>query len=148
MHATIVSLQVMPSLKYWNFIVIQNLNQMSKFRFEDLDIWKLGKEIGDELFDLADLLESKKKFRFAEQLNSAAMSITNNIAEGSGSFSDKDFAHFLNISRRSIFECANILAIMLMRGYIDEEKKSSLFDKLDHLSSMIVNFRTKLLRSI
>lgn len=62
------------------------------------------------------------------------MSITNNIAEGSCSFSDKDFAHFLNVSRRSIFECANILAILLMMGYIDEEKKSSLFDKLDHLT--------------
>ncbi len=120
---------------------------MSKFRFEDLEIWKLGKEIDDELFDLADLLESKKKFRFAEQLNSAAMSITNNIAEGSGSFSDKDFANFLIISRRSVFECANILAIMLMRGYIDKDKKSLLFDKLDHLSSMIVNFRKKLLQN-
>jgi hypothetical protein len=29
--------------------------------------------------------------------------------EGSGSFSDKEFANFLNISRRSIFECANII---------------------------------------
>ncbi len=71
------------------------------------------------------------------------MSISNNIAEGSCSFSDKDFAHFLNVSRRSIFECANIFAILLMRGCIDEEKKSSFFHKLDHLSSMIVNFRKK-----
>lgn len=118
---------------------------MTKFRFEQMDIWKLAIEISDQLFDLADMLIEKKKYKFAEQLDSAAMSISNNIAEGSGSFSDKDFAHFLNISRRSTFECANIIAIVLRRGYINEDYKDTLFDKLDHLSSMITNFRKKLL---
>jgi len=84
---------------------------MASFKFEDLEIWKLGSEIGDRLFDIADLLLEKKKYRFSEQLNGAVMSITNNIAEGLGSFSKKDFANFLNISRRSVFECANILTI-------------------------------------
>ncbi len=32
---------------------------MSKFRFEDLEIWKLGQEIGAELYAIADLLEEK-----------------------------------------------------------------------------------------
>lgn len=120
---------------------------MTKFRFEQLDIWKMGIEISNQLFDLADLLIEHKKFKFAEQLDSAAMSITNNIAEGSGSYSDKDFAHFLNISRRSIFECANVLAILQLRGYISEETKDKIFDELDHLSSMISNFRKSLLKS-
>ena len=118
---------------------------MSKFKFEDLEIWKLGNEISSDLFDLAELLEEKKKYRFAEQLNAATMSITNNIAEGSGTFSNADFANFLNYSRRSIFECANIIAIMLSRKYIDEAMKNSLFDRLDHLSSTITNFRKKLI---
>jgi four helix bundle protein len=74
------------------------------------------------------------------------MSITNNIAEGSGSYSNADFSRFLNYSRRSVFECANIIAIMLLKKYILEEKKISLFDKLDHLSSMITNFQKRLLQ--
>lgn len=119
---------------------------MSKFRFEDLEIWKFGMEISEELFILADLFEEKKKYRFAEQLNASTMSITNNIAEGSGSYSNADFVRFLNYSRRSVFECANIIAIMLLKKYILEEKKISLFDKLDHLSSMITNFQKKLLQ--
>jgi hypothetical protein len=41
---------------------------MTKFRFQDLDIWKEAIDIGNLLFDIADKLEEKKLFRFAEQL--------------------------------------------------------------------------------
>lgn len=120
---------------------------MTKFRFEQLNIWKMGTQISNQLFDIADLLIENKKYKFAEQLDSAALSITNNIAEGSGSSSDKDFALFLNYSRRSTFECANIIAVLLLRGFITEETKEKIFDELDHLSSMISNFRKSLLKS-
>ncbi len=58
---------------------------MAKFRFQDLDIWKMSIDISNELFDIADELEYKKLYRFAEQLRGAVLSISNNIAEGSGS---------------------------------------------------------------
>jgi len=118
---------------------------MSSFRFEGLEIWKVAIRISDKLFDVADMLREMKRFKFAEQLDSAALSISNNIAEGSGFFSDKDFANFLNISRRSLFECANIVAILHLRSQISQEDKRIYFDELDHLSSMITNFRKTLL---
>ena len=68
---------------------------MSKFRFEDLEIWQIAKELAKDLFNLADILESKKLFRFAEQLRASALSMPNNIAEGSGSFSEIDKNLFL-----------------------------------------------------
>ena len=40
---------------------------MTKFRFQDLEIWKESIEIGNILFDIADKLEEKKLFRFAER---------------------------------------------------------------------------------
>jgi len=55
---------------------------MAKFRFQDLEIWKKAISIGDRLLDIADRLESEKKFRFSEQMRGAALSISNNIAEG------------------------------------------------------------------
>ena len=91
---------------------------MDDFRFEKLDIWKESIEISDILFDFAEKADTKKFFKFAEQLRAAGMSISNNIAEGSGSFSDKEFASFLNIARRSVFECVNILHIFERRKII------------------------------
>jgi four helix bundle protein len=80
-----------------------------KFRFQDLKIWQLAMEIADRLFDIADRLDKKRLYRFAEQLRAAGMSMSNIIAEGSGSGSKKEFKNFLNIARRSTFESANML---------------------------------------
>src|SRR4030066_733838 len=103
---------------------------MVDFRFEQLDIWKDSIEISDILFDYADEADKKRLFKFAEQLRSATISISNNIAEGSGSFSDKEFASFLNIARRSVFECANILHIFERRKIILPEEKKAIKPKL------------------
>lgn len=112
-----------------------------KFRFEDLEIWKISIEIGDSLFDISDSLEAKKLFRFAKQLRGAGLSISNNIAEGSGSMSNKEFDQFLNYARRSVYECANILIILQMRHHITEDMKIAIFNKLDELSRKISSFR-------
>src|SRR2546425_11566023 len=90
----------------------------TQFRFQDFEIWKKGAGISTELFRLAEDLEKRRLFRFADQLRGATLSITNNIAEGSGSASDIDFANFLNMSRRSVFEVAHILLILTKYKYL------------------------------
>jgi four helix bundle protein len=114
---------------------------MNKFRFQDLEIWKESIEIGNILFDIADRLEENKLYRFSEQLRGAAMSISNNIAEGSGSTSKKEFSYFLNVARRSTFENANIVLILNRRNLITEQVPESLLDRLDVLSRKIMTFR-------
>ena len=117
---------------------------MEDFRFEQLDIWKEANKISDILFNYADKADEKRLYKFGEQLRAAAMSISNNIAEGSGSFSDKDFANFLNISRRSVFECANILHIFQRRKIITSEERINIYPELITLSKKITNFRKSL----
>ena len=118
---------------------------MDDFRFEKLEIWKQGILVSNQLFDIAELADKKRFYKFGEQLRAASMSITNNIAEGSGSFSDKDFANFLNMSRRSVFECANIIYLFEIREIIDTESRKEIYDKLINLSKKITNFRKALI---
>ena len=117
---------------------------MVKFRFQDMGIWQMAIEIADKLFDIADLLEEKHLYRFADQLRGAGMSMSNNIAEGSGSDSDKDFSNFLNIARRSTFENANILILLHKRNLIDQATLDPLLENLDHLCRKITNFQRSL----
>ena len=117
---------------------------MAKFRFQDLRIWQLAIEIANELFDIADELESKKFYRFADQLRGSGMSMSNNISEGSGSSSRKEFRRFLDIARRSTFENANIVILLEIRKLITIKSLDSLLDRLDSLCRQITSFQNSL----
>lgn len=110
------------------------------FRFENLEIWKRSIELAERLFDIADDLERKKLYRFADQLRGAGLSVSNNIAEGSGSNSQKEFIQFLNIAKRSCFENANMVILFQRRGYISTELKQKLLTELDEICRMISGF--------
>ena len=68
------------------------------------------------------------------------MSMSNNIAEGSGSFSNKDFKNFLNYARRSTFENANILILLNRRNLISTERLDELLAMLDIECRKITTF--------
>ncbi|HOO76645.1 MAG TPA: four helix bundle protein [bacterium] len=116
----------------------------AKFRFEDLEIWRKSVEVGIKLLDIADEVEKKRLFRFADQIRGAALSMSNNIAEGSGSRSRKEFNQFLNIARRSTFENANMLFILQKRDLISIEQKEYLLVELDTICRMISGFQKTL----
>ena len=99
-------------------MAVNNKKGSYSFRFQNLEIWQKAVKIGIELFDIADELEKRHLHRFAEQLRAAGLSMSNNIAEGSGSISKKEFGQFLNVARRSTFENANMIIIYHMRELI------------------------------
>jgi four helix bundle protein len=110
---------------------------MSRFRFQDLEIWKMAMGITGRLFEIADGLEDQKLFRFSEQLRGAGMSISNNIAEGSGSGSKAQFRKYLDFARGSTFETANIVILLQNRNYLDPSTAESLLNDLESLSGRI-----------
>lgn len=110
----------------------------------NLEIWRDAVEVAGRLFDLADKLESKRLYRFAEQLRGSGLSMSNNIAEGSGSSSKREFSNFLNIARRSTFENANVILVLEKRGLIEEGEVSELLELLDRLCRKITSFQRSL----
>jgi four helix bundle protein len=116
----------------------------TQFRFQELEIWKRAAEFSSSFFQLADQLDKQRFFRFAEQLRAAVLSITNNIAEGSGSVSRIDFANFLNMARRSTFEVANILFLLNRSRYLSETDLNKMIGELEQESRMIFAFMRNL----
>jgi len=111
-----------------------------QFRFQDLEIWQKAANFSAGLFDLAECLDQRRYYRFAEQLRSATLSITNNIAEGSGSLSDAEFVSFLNYARRSVFETANALMMFSRKRYLPADGVSPFLAELEEESRMILAF--------
>jgi len=117
-----------------------------QFRFQDFEIWQRGAALSGIFFKLADGLVNRKLFRFAGQLRGATLNITNNIAAWSGGVSDADFASFLNICRRSVFEVVNMLLLLSREVYLTGADIGVAIAELEEQSKLIMAFR-RLLKS-
>src|SRR5437764_3695797 len=114
------------------------------FRFEDLEIWQLAKALVVKFHILADALDKRRLYRYAEQLRAAGLSLTNNISEGSGSIHVQEFRQLLNISRRSLFEDASMLLVFETLGLFTSDEIDEPLADCDLLSRKITNFSRSL----
>lgn len=114
------------------------------FRFEQLDIWKLSIDYGRKVYKIANNFPKYEKYALSDNLRRAAVSISNNIAEGSGCGSSKGFISFLNISIRSTLEVVNILMFAESQGYISKDKREDLYQEAEVLIRKIRAFKTTL----
>ena len=114
------------------------------FRFESLEIWKLAIDYANKLYDIANKFPKQEQFALADQLRRAAVSISNNIVEGSGSSTAKGFCSFLSFSIRSTLETVNVLYFAQNRGYITEKQRKILYTEAEKLIRKIRAFQKTL----
>lgn len=114
------------------------------WRFEDLEIWRLARDLAVEFHRVADRLEKRRLYRYAEQLRGAGLSLTNNIAEGAGSIHPQEFRQFLNIARRSLFEDASMLLVFEKLQLLESADADRLLELSDELSRKLTNFSRSL----
>ena len=110
------------------------------FRFEDLEIRQLARVLAVRFHKVADELDKRRLYRYAEQLRAAGLSLTNNIAEGSGSIHTQEFKQYLNIARRSLFEDSSMLLVFESLQLLSPENTKALLIDCDILSRKITNF--------
>lgn len=113
------------------------------FRFETLDIWKLAIEYGIKCYDVADKFPKIEQFALADQLRRAAISVSNNIAEGSTG-SDRTFNNYLEHSIGSTLETVNILIFASKKAYIGDEAKISMYQNAETLIKKLRSFKKTL----
>ena len=105
--------------------------------FEDLRIWQDAQNIALQIYSL---FKDNKDYGFRDQIQRAAISISNNIAEGSEYNSDKVMIRYLRIAKGSCGEVRNMLYLCQKIGYCDDETAKSLINKWKSLSSSIGAF--------
>ena len=75
-------------------------------RFEDIVAWKLGRQLVKLLYTEFNVC---RDYSFKDQIQRAALSIMNNIAEGFGRKGDKELSRYLKISKGSCSEVRSML---------------------------------------
>ncbi|NJW52915.1 four helix bundle protein [Salinimicrobium oceani] len=116
-------------------------------KFEDLEIWKLARELCQEIYLLREKTNLKNDYRLYDQLNGSSGSIMDNIAEGFERNGNKEFAQFLSIAKASCGETRSQLYRVLDRNYISKKEFDLQYEKLQMLSKQIGGFRNYLQNS-
>jgi four helix bundle protein len=100
--------------------------------FEELEVWKLGRELRNEIAILSRSLPKEETFRLKDQVIRASRSVTANIAEGFGRFHHQENIQFCRHSRGSLMELIDHLTVALDEKYITIEEFNHLREKMLH----------------
>ena len=106
-------------------------------RFEDIVAWQRARVLVKYIYLVSGQGAFVRDFDLRAQIRRSATSIMANIAEGQGRRSDKDFAHFLNISLGSVAETKSHLYVALDLAYIDQTFFDTTYTKLDEIGRMV-----------
>lgn len=109
----------------------------ARFRFEKLDVWHAARALGRRVRKRSRSFPRDEQFELASQVRKTAVSITSNIAEGSGRNSDKDFAHFLEQAYGSCMELASQLYDAFDDGCLSQAELDSFLDETSQISNPI-----------
>lgn len=103
-------------------------------KFQDIIAWQKAINIAVEIYRH---FHNSKEYAFKDQICKAAISISNNIAEGFDRSSDADFIRFLYIAKGSCSELQSMICLANKLNFLTEELQSSLNQQSDEISRLI-----------
>lgn len=106
------------------------------FKFEDLKVYQKSMEFQDLVYETTVTFPVEERYNLTSQFRRAALSLSLNIAEGSGA-TNKQNLHYLDIASRSLKECVVCNTSALRRKYIDETKHDKIRKDLVEIKKMI-----------
>lgn len=87
--------------------------------FEELDVWKKGRELVSGVYRITKDFPSEEKYGLVSQMRRSAVSVPSNIAEGFGRRSKLDKMRFYDIAMGSLYECQNQLVLASDQNFVD-----------------------------
>ena len=113
--------------------------------FTDMIVWQKARLLFKELYEL---MRNSKDYFLRDQILRATLSISNNIAEGFGRYSKKEYIQFLNIARGSVNEVESMLFILQDVSSIEKTKLIELQGILSDIRNLLNALIQTLLRRI
>ncbi len=112
-------------------------NNQIKTPLDDLKIWVKSIEFSEKHLPF---VFSISNFGVRDQLSRSIFSVSSNIAEGYGRYSNKDFARFLRIAVASSFEVESQLRLAKKVGLLKELDLTTAISDLCEIRKMLFGF--------
>ena len=117
------------------------------FNFEDLKVYQKSLEFPDTIYKTTIPFPPDERFNLVSQITRAALSLSLNIAEGSGA-TNKENIRYLDIASRSLKECVVCTTSALRREYIDQKQHDAIRADLIEINKMICGLVSYLRKSV
>lgn len=106
-------------------------------KFEDILAWQKSKELTILVYSS---LKDSRDFGFKDQIQRAAVSIMNNIAEGYERMGNKELRFFLFVAKGSCGELRSMLYLAQEMNYINSEDFKKIYNLSIEISKMLSGF--------
>ena len=107
------------------------------FSFEKLLVWQKSRVLAGEIYKITSKFPKEEIFGMTSQMKRCSISISSNLAEGSGRSSMKDKARFSEIAFGSGVELLNQLIIALDLNFITENEYSEIRTKIQEVTYLL-----------
>ncbi|MBP9812281.1 four helix bundle protein [Candidatus Gracilibacteria bacterium] len=105
--------------------------------FRNLIAWQKSYELSLQIYKTTALFPKSEQYSLVDQMRRAVVSVSSNIAEGSGKGSNLDYSRFLKIARGSSLELESQILIAEGLGFLDKEKSLSLQDSCNEIQRIL-----------
>ena len=112
--------------------------------FHKLIIWQRSHQLTLDVYKASKTFPKDELFGLTSQIRRAVSSIPTNIAEGCGRETNKDFAHFLQISIGSASETEYQLLLAHDLEYINIDDFERLTNEIVSVRKMIIKYQSEL----
>ncbi|MBA4409751.1 MAG: four helix bundle protein [Bacteroidota bacterium] len=112
--------------------------------YKEMKIWQKARTLVKVVYEISKKLPKEELYGLTSQIRRAVVSIPANIAEGAGRGTDRDFHHFLDISRGSLFELDTLLILTNDLDYITESDLNPAFESISEIIKMMISFQNRL----
>ena len=118
------------------------------YSFRNLICYQKGRVLVKEIYAIVKRLPTEERYALGDQLRRAVVSVTSNIAEGSGRQSFKDQAHFIEVAYGSLMEVMSQLDLALDLNFIDVDTHSHLDMLIKEEAKVLSGYRSSLLNKL
>jgi four helix bundle protein len=116
-----------------------------RFKLDDFELYKLARQYRKAVYRLVYQLPPVEKYALANQMRRAALSVSNNIAEGHGRWHYQENIRFCRISRGSVDELIDDLNTCQDEGYgeaaVVEDLKAQAYELIRRINGYIAYLR-------
>ena len=107
------------------------------FKFERLDVWRISLDLYRKIAVATGRLGRQSQWTLGDQIRRAALSISANIAEGTGREGVRESKQFFNIAKGSTYEVVSIAYILREEGLLQEAVFSEIYSQCARIARML-----------